>query len=152
LFVYINDFYAKNRTIKRDVGSLCPSYQVVKSSGAREWKEFGGPRTLNKDSSDYLGVPNLNEDFQDFIWNILRQEKDFIVGKNGEGNHLHLSEIINDIRSQMASDNYEVSKEEKRLEKEWRVYVSEERRWWTLTGHGVDQKKVFSFSPLSLFR
>jgi hypothetical protein len=97
------------------------------------------------------GVPNLREDFQDFFWDLLRTEKDLIVGENSEGNGLSLVEIMDDLRDeseteiqgrQGTQDGHISPGGGSSQEKGWRVYASEERRWRTLTGHGPDPKRV----------
>lgn len=98
-------------------------------------------------------LPNLEEEFQDYVWDLLRMEKDFIIGKNNEGRNLTLKDIVDDLRKDKIPKKSggesdlgdSTSKDQERCEigqEKWRVYASEERRWRALTGHGVDPKKV----------
>ncbi|KAI5839302.1 hypothetical protein DFP73DRAFT_219762 [Morchella snyderi] len=104
-------------------------------------------------------LPNLEEEFQDYVWDLLRMEKDFIIGKNNEGRNLTLKDIVDDLRKDKISKKSGgesdlrdfTSRDQERCEigqEKWRVYASEERRWRALTGHGVDPKKV----PNAIFK
>jgi hypothetical protein len=78
---------------------------------------------------DCWGTPNVKEEFQEYIWELLKQQADFDVGPKNESRHMSLGEIV---------DKWSENKDDEKL----RVYASEDRRWRTLTGHGVDPKKV----------
>lgn len=151
LFAYVTTFYAKNPQPRTDICSLTsdsapvddvPSLQRPDSVGVTMWN-----------------LPNLEEEFQDYVWDLLRMEKDFIIGKNNEGRNLTLKDIVDDLRKdkipKKSSGESEVGgsalKDQERGEigqEKWRVYASEERRWRALTGHGVDPKKV----PNAIFK
>jgi len=42
----------------------------------------------------------MRDMFQDYVWDILRQQEEFKVGINCEGNVLWLDEIVADLRNQ----------------------------------------------------
>lgn len=153
----MNDFYVKNPQAKTDIGLL---------------SERVPPRPTTKSRDDgrdeifdiYVGavmwgMPNLKEDFQDYVWDLLRGEDDFSVGKGNEGRDMSLKDIVDDLRKDKAAGKGDrevvlggsAVKDQKGHEK-WRVFASEERRWRALTGHGVDPKKVILLSSLAKIR
>ena len=89
-------------------------------------------------ASDFWGIPNVKEEFQEYIWGLLRQEKDFIVGRKNEAGHMSLKEIVEAMKAKGGGG----------APASLRVYATEERRWKTLTGHGPDPKKVGVSFPL----
>jgi hypothetical protein len=145
LFVYVSDFYAKNPQAKTEIGLLSENA----SPRPAPPKLRDDERHESFDSyvgAAVWGMPNLKEDFQDYVWDLLRGEDDFSVGKDNEGCNMSLKDIVDDLRKDKAADREVVLagsgvKDQKGHEK-WRVFASEERRWRALTGHGVDPKKV----------
>lgn len=144
----MNDFYVKNPQAKTDIGLL--SELVLPRLAAPKSGDDG----QNDNFDSYVGavmwgMPNLKEDFQDYVWDLLRGEDDFSVGKDNEGRDMSLKDIVDDLRKDKAAGKGDREvvlggsdvKDQKGHEK-WRVFASEERRWRALTGHGVDPKKV----------
>jgi hypothetical protein len=80
---------------------------------------------------EYWGLPNVNEEFQEYIWNLLVQDDDFKVGIKNEFKDLTLKEVVEKLKNGGDKEN-DVLK----------VYVTEDRRWRALAGHGVNFKKV----------
>jgi len=128
LFQYVNDFYVKNRQERYNVCELLKS--EAPRDIADEDNESDGDQRLKAKPSEEWGLPNVKEEFQEYVWDLLRQEKDFIVGPKNEASNLSLRDIVGKL------------KESKESSAKLRVYASEERRWRTLTGHGPDPKKV----------
>ena len=91
-------------------------------------------------ASDFWGIPNVKEEFQEYIWDLLRQEKDFIVGRQNEAGDMSLKGIV------------EMMKAKGGAPASLRVCATEERRWKTLTGHGPDPKKVGRILFLAVIR
>jgi len=89
-------------------------------------------------ASKYWGTPNVKEEFQEYVWGLLRRQKDFNVGPKNESRDMSLGEIVDKWRENKDDDNL-------------RVYASEDRRWRTLTGHGPDLKRV-GFSSTAIRR
>lgn len=144
----MNDFYVKNPQAKTDIGLLS------EKSPPRPAPPRSGSDGRNEGFDSYVGaamwgMPNLKEDFQDYVWDLLRGEDDFSVGKDNEGGDMSLKDIVDDLRKDKAAGKGDREvvlgsssvKDQKGHEK-WRVFASEERRWRALTGHGVDPKKV----------
>lgn len=139
----MNDFYIKNPQPKSDIGLLSDQAPPRPRDDGRNdnFDPFGGAM---------WGVPNLKEDFQDYVWDLLREEKDFSVGKSNEGRDLSLKGIVDDLRKDKVSGKGDREivlggvgiRDQEGGPGRWRVYASEERRWRALTGHGVDPKKV----------
>lgn len=156
LFLYVSEFYAKNPVQKADISQLRSSIprplSRSRSPGTGESlnRVPGSATAAVRDQPAFWGVPNLEEDFQDFIWDLLRVEEDLIVGKESEGNRLSLGEILNDLRNVPGTGGKSAQGENvgEGVGREWKVYAAEDRRWRTLTGHGPDPKKVF-FSTLA---
>lgn len=157
LFVYVNDFYVKNPQAKTDVGLLServPPRPTTKSRDDERDEIFD-----SYVGAVMWGMPNLKEDFQDYVWDLLRGEDDFSVGKGNEGRDMSLKDIVDDLRKDKAAGKGDrevvlggsAVKDQKGHEK-WRVFASEERRWRALTGHGVDPKKVILLSLLAKIR
>jgi hypothetical protein len=101
-------------------------------------------------------MPNIQEEFQEYIWDLLREDTEFVVGRNNEGGQLSLGEIIADLRGDSPpnvavdepaslvadQEGVENGNGTKPKKTEWKVYASEARRWRALTGHGIDYKRV----------
>ena len=138
----MTEFYTKTLVPKVEINSLCGPPQNPWSSGASGGEGGGeadpGSSTALQSQPAYWGVPNMRDEFQDYVWDILRQQEDFKVGIDGEGNGLSLDEIVADLRNQVEDSEGEANKGGK----VWRVYTSEGRHWRTLTGHGPDLKRV----------
>lgn len=133
--------------------------------------EFLTKRT--DDPNQYHEAETLDDEAKEKIWEALKADQDFSVGRNNEGKDLSWKEIKEDDtrrRQKRADDNIPDSndgipippqdnepetqakrKKKRRLPPEvipmgeyevWRVYTTEEKQWMTLTGHGIDRKKV----------
>ncbi|KAG0135937.1 hypothetical protein HOY82DRAFT_117055 [Tuber indicum] len=142
LFAYVTEFYTKTLVPKVEINSLCEPPQnpwgpSASGGGGGEGEADPGSSTTPQGQPVYWGVPNMRDEFQDYVWDILRQQGDFKVGVNGEGNELSLNEIVADLRNQAEGGKEEANGEGKI----WRVYTSDERHWRTLTGHGPDLKR-----------
>jgi len=87
----------------------------------------------------------MRGEFQNYVWDILRQQEKFKVGINCEGNGLSLDEIVVDLRNQAEDSEGEASGGGK----VWRVYTSEGRDWRALTGQNPDLERVNYLSPES---
>ena len=131
---------------KVEINSLCgPSWSARASSTSGGGEAGPGSSATPQDQPAYWGVPNMRDEFQDYVWDILRQQEEFKVGINGEGNGLSLEQIVADLRNQAEDSEGEANGGGK----VWRVYASEGRHWRTLTGHGPDLKRVRYLSPES---
>lgn len=135
LFRHVNNFYAANLQRHHNVSELLgknqPDVEVqVEHTGSGN----GG----SDKASDFWGIPNVKEEFQEYIWGLLRQEKDFIVGRQNEAGDMSLKEIVEAMKAKGGGG----------APASLRVYATEERRWKTLTGHGPDPKKVGLPFPL----
>lgn len=144
----MTEFYTKTLVPKVEINSLCGPPQDPWSSSASGGGGGGGEAGPGSSATPqgqpaYWGVPNMRDEFQDYVWDILRQQEDFKVGMNGEGNELSLDEIVADLRNQAVDSKGEANGGGK----VWRVYTSEERHWKTLTGHGPDLKRVRCLFP-----
>ena len=140
LFNYVNDFYVKNRQERHSVTELlqleAPEQgRETAESNARESSQQAESASIivlaatPHKTSEFWGTPNVKEEFQEYVWNLLRQETDFRVGPKNESRDMSLEEIV---------DKWRDNKQDEKL----RVYASEDRRWRALTGHGPDPKKV----------
>lgn len=150
----MNDFYVKTPQAKTDIGLL--SEQTAPRPTPKSMDDGRNEIFDSYVGAVMWGMPNLKEDFQDYVWDLLRREDDFSVGKDNEGCDMSLKDIVDDLRKDKAAGKGDrevvlgglTVKDQKGHEK-WRVFASEERRWRALTGHGVDPKKVvFLDSPL----
>jgi hypothetical protein len=124
----VNDFYVKNRHERHNVSELL---WMDRNEANGTAKAFDGPSSKSRDC---WGTPNVKEEFQEYIWELLKQQADFDVGPKNESRHMSLGEIV---------DKWSENKDDEKL----RVYASEDRRWRTLTGHGVDPKKAELHPP-----
>ncbi|CEL08858.1 hypothetical protein ASPCAL12003 [Aspergillus calidoustus] len=92
--------------------------------------------------------------FQEKVWQWLMGHPEVSVGKDREGNHLTLEETENLYLNTTAAAN--TAMESQTLEtgggSPVRVFVSEERTWLAITGHGRDDTKVLpmEFALLSI--
>lgn len=99
----------------------------------------------NNGNDNTWGLPNVKEEFQEYVWDLLRQQKDFLVGPKNEWGHLSLKEVVERIKARgtggaSGAQGKEGQNEEE--EQELRVYATLDRRWRALTGHGPNPKKV----------
>lgn len=135
LFEYVSEFYVKNTQEKHNINVLCASRNTLQQTDSRTSKSVPVP----KKPVMYLDSPNLNEEFQEYVWELLKREEDFHVGRDNEGGNMQLMEIVIDLKAagKVASDGAPSKGHDK-----WKGYASEERRWRALTGHGIDYKKV----------
>ncbi|KAI5853861.1 B-block binding subunit of TFIIIC-domain-containing protein [Tricharina praecox] len=133
LFKYVNDFYVKSRQERHYVGELLWADQLEgrKEDGDEDMAGDGDEAAAERDriAAECWGTPNVKEEFQEYVWGLLRQQKDFNVGPKNESRGMSLGEIV---------DKWRENKDDANL----RVYASEDRRWRTLTGHGPDPKRV----------
>lgn len=140
LFNYVNDFYVKHRQERHEIGELClPDKQAAAAGFAEnsvnsqvETRQDGAEQQQQQRKEPELwGLPNVKEEFQEYIWELLKREKDFSVGPKNEGGSMTLKEVVEKLKRSSAEEDME-----------WRVYATEERRWRVLTGHGPDPKRV----------
>ncbi|PWY90277.1 hypothetical protein BO94DRAFT_514039 [Aspergillus sclerotioniger CBS 115572] len=84
-----------------------------------------------KAAQDATRAHAVDRRFQEKVWSWLMRNPEVSVGKDREGNHLSLQDAEADPT---------------------RVFVSEERTWLAVTGHGPDETKVFptEFALLSI--
>ncbi|KAJ0419002.1 hypothetical protein BJY00DRAFT_172852 [Aspergillus carlsbadensis] len=91
--------------------------------------------------------------FQEKVWQWLMRHPEVSVGKNREGNHLTLEETENrHMNATLAADTAQESQTLETGDGPLRVFVSEERTWLAITGHGRDDTKVLpmEFALLSI--
>ncbi|KAL2819177.1 hypothetical protein BJX63DRAFT_31247 [Aspergillus granulosus] len=91
--------------------------------------------------------------FQDRVWQWLTRHPEVSVGKDREGNHFTLEQAEN--RQLNTTSAAETTQDSQAIESEngpLRVFVSEERTWLAITGHGRDDTKVLpmEFALLSV--
>ncbi|KAI5793241.1 hypothetical protein EDC01DRAFT_91164 [Geopyxis carbonaria] len=140
LFNYVNDFYVKNRQERHEIGELCLSDRqaaTANSGNAQSETQQDGAELQQRKEPELWGLPNVKEEFQEYIWELLKREKDFSVGPKNEGGKMTLKEVVEKLKSSSTEEDME-----------WRVYATEGRRWRVLTGHGPDPKRV----PNALFK
>ncbi|KAF8545408.1 hypothetical protein BDD12DRAFT_6442 [Trichophaea hybrida] len=146
LFHHVNNFYVENLQRRHNVCELLGADQLNRQTCGEdgdggETNDNAEPTKPNPDKgSDFWGVPNVKEEFQEYIWDLLRQEKDFIVGPKNEAGNMTLKDIVEKMKMRSENDDFE----------QLRVYASEDRRWRTLTGHGPDPRKVENWSAILL--
>jgi hypothetical protein len=140
----VNDFYVKNRHQRHNVSELLWVNQLEGREHEEDRHDIDGGGRSNESADgtsfknpDCWGTPNVKEEFQEYIWELLKQQADFDVGPKNESRHMSLGEIV---------DKWTENKQDEKL----RVYASEDRRWRTLTGHGFDPKKVDISSRIGL--
>jgi hypothetical protein len=138
LFHYVNNFYVENLQRRHNVSELLWNDQLDRQT-CGENGDGGGTNDSTESAkrnpdkgSDFWGFPNVKEEFQEYIWDLLRQEKDFIVGPKNEAGSMTLKNIVEQMKMGGGNDESEQLK----------VYATEDRRWRTLTGHGPDPRKV----------
>lgn len=134
----MNDFYVKNRQPRYEIVNLGTAEEATEKEPAEDGAEAAGDggegmEGVEKQAEEKeWGLPNVQEDFQEYVWKLLKQERGFTVGKNNEGAEQTLKEIVEKMRAGNADGP------------EFRVYADEDRRWKALTGHGVNHKAVSS--------
>ncbi|GKZ28345.1 RNA polymerase III transcription initiation factor complex subunit [Aspergillus brasiliensis] len=84
--------------------------------------------------------------FQEKVWSWLMKNSEVSVGKDREGNHLTLQD------AERGQTNAETDHAANGASDSARVFVSKERTWLAVTGHGPDETKVFptEFALLSI--
>jgi len=122
----VNDFYVKTRQERHYVGELLWADQL---EAPRDQGDDGAVVEKDDNAPECWGTPNVKEEFQEYIWGLLRRQRDFKVGPKNESRQLSLGEMV---------EKWRENKDDANL----RVYASEERRWRTLTGHGPDPRRV----------
>lgn len=124
LVASVKEYYVKNPASRHNISSLCLSRNGSEEIAGEEIIPYEG--TLEQ------------------IWSLLKQEKDFRIGPRNEGRHLCWKEIAEKLICDAADDERGAATGKKGFK--WKVYISEERLWRSLTGHGKDFKKVSSIS------
>ncbi|GAT29119.1 TFIIIC transcription initiation factor complex subunits Tfc3 [Aspergillus luchuensis] len=84
--------------------------------------------------------------FQEKVWSWLMKNPEVSVGKDREGNHLSLRD------AERGQTNAETDQAANGASDSARVFVSKERTWLAVAGHGPDETKVFptEFALLSI--
>ncbi|RDH31158.1 hypothetical protein BDQ94DRAFT_172267 [Aspergillus welwitschiae] len=84
--------------------------------------------------------------FQEKVWSWLTKNPEVSVGKDREGNHLSLQD------AKRGQTNAETDQTANGASDSVRVFVSKERTWLAVAGHGPDETKVFptEFALLSI--
>ncbi|KAL2837854.1 hypothetical protein BJY01DRAFT_39935 [Aspergillus pseudoustus] len=95
----------------------------------------------------------VDRQFRDRVWQWLMRHPEVSVGKNREGNYLTLEDAenrqLNIAGAAETTQDNKIAKSDNGLV---RVFVSEERTWLAITGHGRDDTKVLpmEFALLSI--
>lgn len=88
----------------------------------------------------------MDRRFQEKVWSWLTKNPEVSVGKDREGNHLSLQD------AERGQTNAETDQSANGASDSVRVFVSKERTWLAVAGHGPDETKVFptEFALLSI--
>ncbi|PYI02777.1 hypothetical protein BO78DRAFT_350977 [Aspergillus sclerotiicarbonarius CBS 121057] len=102
-----------------------------------------------KAAQDAARTHIVDRRFQEKVWSWLMKNPEVSVGKDREGNHLSLQDAEGRKHRQA---NAEADQVARGVSGPVRVFVSEERTWLAVTGHGPDETKVFptEFALLSI--
>ena len=101
----------------------------------------------NADSSTFSSQ-TVDRRFQEKVWSWLTRHPEVSVGQNKQGNRLTLREV-----EHMSKDIDSAEGTSKSSKKgDFRVFVSQERTWFAIAGHGPDETKIFptEFALLSI--
>ncbi|RYP92030.1 hypothetical protein DL770_001885 [Monosporascus sp. CRB-9-2] len=150
----INSFYSQKST---DSG---PSTEAVQQTEETQTVSANGT-TSDINGDDKSSVETIDLGLASKVWGWLVARHDVSVGTNREFNHLSLEEILDRCErekalsvtadsqaagSQEAPSSQNPKNPESASESVGpRLYVSEERQWKTLTGHGPDFKRIPHF-------
>ncbi|RAL04798.1 putative TFIIIC transcription initiation factor complex subunits Tfc3 [Aspergillus ibericus CBS 121593] len=102
-----------------------------------------------KAAQDAVRAHVVDRRFQEKVWSWLMRNPEVSVGKDREGNHLSLQDAEGRRHRQTDAEADQVTRG---VSGAVRVFVSEERTWLAVTGHGPDETKVFptEFALLSI--
>ncbi|KAL1876037.1 hypothetical protein Plec18167_005298 [Paecilomyces lecythidis] len=127
-------------------------------------------RAAQDGASDASGAsqkrtPVINRAFQEKVWSWLTRNPEVSVGKNRQWNHLTLTEAEERLSGASTTNEQDAPMDDSPVASDTeakppasedgelpRVFVSEERTWFAITGHGPDVTKVLptEFALLSI--
>lgn len=149
LFKYVSEFYktvkmekkeiikignseaeAATETPPEEIATEPPPPDEESTDKKKSKKDMDSEQPENNNT--FWTAPVVKEEFQDHIWELLKMEKEFIMGEDNCCSQMSLKEVVEKVKNGTPEDKAKM-----------RVYTTVHQRWMVIAGHPPDPKRVY---------